>query len=110
MNLLHPCSRGDRQVPNPITKAACFVPSPEGRKPKSLARGGPTRQGQFGSRRCALRLQRTRPFPRGHLNRGTLSSLLMAFPGTGNKGVTSTDVAAVTCDAAPPAASSVTGR
>src|SRR5262249_27164047 len=32
-------------------------------------------------------LQRTRPFPRGYLDRGTPGSLLMAFPGTGNKGV-----------------------
>ena len=44
------------------------------------------------SREARIRgLQRTRPFPRGYLDRGTPGSLLMAFPGTGNKGVTSTD-------------------
>jgi hypothetical protein len=33
------------------------------------------------------------PFPERYLDRGTHSSLLMAFPGTGNKGVPSTEVA-----------------
>jgi hypothetical protein len=42
-------------------------------------------------------LQRTRPFLRGHLDRGTPGSLLMAFPGTGNKGVPSTDAPAGPC-------------
>src|SRR5438046_1529781 len=32
---------------------------------------------------------------RGYLDGGTLGSLLMAFPGTGNKGVTSTEVTTV---------------
>src|SRR5262249_57430525 len=63
---------------------------------------GPTRRGQFASWRCVRRLQRTRPFPRGYLDRGTPGSLLMAFPGTGNKGVCST---AGTCGAALVAAS-----
>jgi hypothetical protein len=31
------------------------------------------------------------PFPELYLDRGTPGSLLMAFPGTGNKGVTSTN-------------------
>src|SRR5436305_13902026 len=31
------------------------------------------------------------PFSERYLDRGTPGSLLMAFPGTGNKGVTSTD-------------------
>ena len=42
---------------------------------------------RWGSRTGNRRLQRTRPFPRGCLDRGTPGSLLMAFPGTGNKGV-----------------------
>src|SRR5438105_1753926 len=42
---------------------------------------------RWGSRTGNRRLQRTRPFPRGHLDRGTPGSLLMAFPGTGNRGV-----------------------
>src|SRR6516225_5478858 len=33
------------------------------------------------------------PFPERYLDRGTPGSLLMAFPGTGNKGVTSTEAA-----------------
>ena len=43
---------------------------------------------RWGSRTGNRRLQRTRPFPRGYLDRGTPGSLLMAFPETGNKGVT----------------------
>ena len=34
-------------------------------------------------------VQRTRPFSRGYLDGRALGSLLMPFPGTGNKGVTS---------------------
>jgi hypothetical protein len=45
---------------------------------------------RWGSRTGNRRLQRTRPFPRGYLDRGTPGSLLMAFPGTGNKGLQGT--------------------
>src|SRR5262245_51188010 len=42
---------------------------------------------RWGSRTGNKRLQRTRSFTRGYLDRGTPGSLLMAFPGTGYQGV-----------------------
>jgi hypothetical protein len=47
-------------------------------------------------------LQRTRPFPRAYLDRGTPGSLLMAFSRSENNWVTSTEVFACTCATAKP--------
>jgi len=63
--------------------------SESGALPSACPSGG---KGVRIAERYACRLQRTRAFPRGFVDKWTLSSLLMAFPGTGNKGVFSTAV------------------